>query len=252
MDGIVIVTGSASGIGAEVTARLRDDGTRVLGLDVTSPADPHPDDRRFDVTDEAAWESLADELADGTDRVRGVVHAAGTAVIAPVTETSVDDFRRVLEINLVSVFAGTRALWALLVRDRSAVVAVASVSASVGQDAAAGYVASKGGLVAMVRALATELAPHGVRVNSVSPGSTDTPLLQRHFAALPDGDVARDRLVARQPLGRLLVPADIAPTILHLLGPGAIAVTGTDITVDGGLTATFDYGTSFAGGGDHG
>lgn len=250
MEELVIVTGSASGIGAEVAARLGPE-VRVLGLDLAVPdeAPAHVESRRFDVTDADAWELLAASLLQRPIRLRGIVHSAGTALIAPVPETSPDDFRRVLEINLVSIFVATRALWDLLIRDQVAVVAIASVSASVGQAAAASYVASKGGVVAMVRALATELAPHGVRVNSVSPGSTDTPLLDRHFASLPDGELARQRLIARQPLGRLLTPEDVAPTVVHLLGPGAQAITGTDIIVDGGLTATFDYGSSFAGGG---
>src|SRR5919107_665057 len=115
--------------------------------------------------------------------------------------------------------------------------------AIVGQDAAAAYVASKGAVVAVTRALATELAAHGVRVNSVCPGSTMTPLLERHFASIPDGEEAHRRLVARHPIGRLLTPADVEPTIVHLTRPEAGAITGSNIVVDGGLTATFDYGT---------
>jgi NAD(P)-dependent dehydrogenase (short-subunit alcohol dehydrogenase family) len=129
------------------------------------------------------------------------------------------------------------------------VVNVASVSALVGQDAAAAYVASKGAVVALTRALAVELAPHGVRVNSVCPGSTATPLLARHFDALPDGEQARQRLIERHPIGRLLTAEDIAPTIVHLTRPEAGAITGANFVVDGGLTATFDFGSSFAGGG---
>lgn len=254
MDDFVIVTGAASGIGAAVVDLLRP-STRVIGLDLQpeSIADsPGVERRHFDVSDSSAWDDLAEKVQREQGRMRGIVHSAGTAMIAPVPETTVADFRRVLDINLVSIFAGTRALWDRLIQDQSAVVAIASVSASVGQDAAASYVASKGGVVAMVRALATELARHGVRVNSVSPGSTATPLLERHFQSLPDGNAARERLIARQPLGRLLEPEDIAPTVVHLLGEGAVAITGTDIRVDGGLTATFDYGSSFAGGGHGG
>jgi NAD(P)-dependent dehydrogenase (short-subunit alcohol dehydrogenase family) len=97
--------------------------------------------------------------------------------------------------------------------------------------------------------LAVELAPHGVRVNCVCPGSTDTPLLRRHFASIPQGEQARQRLIARHPIGRLLTPDDVAPAIALLASEAAAGVTGAVWVVDGGLTATFDYGTTFAGGG---
>lgn len=252
MDQLTLITGASSGIGA-ATARELAAQSRVIAADIHPvpdlPGEDRIESRRLDVTSEADWAALADDLHSRPGRLSAVVHNAGTAIIRSVPDTTREDFLQVLETNLVSVFVGTRALWDRIVRDGTSVVCVASVSALVGQDAASGYVASKGGLVAMVRELAVELAPHGARVNAVSPGSTSTPLLERHFAALGDNGVARDRLLARQPLGRLMEPSDIAPVIAFLCGPGSRGMNGANVVVDGGLTATFDYGSSFSGGG---
>lgn len=249
MDDMILITGIGSGIGAE-TARLLSGQTRLVGVDL-EPADSDIDAELhwFDVADPQRWNDLAAELRTRPERLRAVVHSAGTAEIAPVPEVRYEDFRRVIATNLDAVFLATQALWDRITADRTSIVAVSSVAAVVGQDAAAGYVASKGGLVAMVRALAVELAPHGARINAVSPGSTDTPLLRRHFERIPDGEAARARLEARQPLGRLMVPSDIAPVIEFLTGAGSVGMNGANVVVDGGLTATFDYGTTFAGGG---
>ncbi len=249
MDDMILITGIGSGIGAE-TARLLEGEAALIGVDRDGdPGRVRAELHRFDVRNREAWHGLAATLRSRSERLRAVVHNAGTAEIAPVPEVQYEDFRRVIETNLDATFLATQALWDRITADGTSVVCVASVAAVVGQDAAAGYVASKGGLVAMVRALAVELAPHGARINAVSPGSTDTPLLRRHFERIPDGETARARLEARQPLGRLMVPGDIAPVVAFLAGPGSIGMNGANVVVDGGLTATFDYGTTFAGGG---
>ena len=250
---VSVITGGASGIGRATARLLAARGDVVLadrdaqGLE--SARREGFDAVTMDVASSTQWSGLADYVAQRYGRLDALVHNAGVARIAPLVETSDEDLESVLRINVLSVLFGTRACWDLLVRTPGCVVNVASVSALVGQDRAAAYVASKGAVVAVTRALAVELAPHGVRVNSVCPGSTATPLLERHFAALPDGAQARRRLEERHPIGRLLNAEDIAPTIVHLLGPGAAAITGSNIVVDGGLTATFDFGSSFAGGG---
>ncbi|WP_104522775.1 SDR family NAD(P)-dependent oxidoreductase [Blastococcus atacamensis] len=250
---LALVTGGASGIGL-ATARLLKQHGDVLIADRDPSLIDVAEREGFgavaaDVTSTADWRCMAQHVRDRYGRLDVLVHNAGTAHIAPLVETSDADLRRVLETNVLSVLIGTREMWDLLVAARGCVVNVASVSALVGQDAAAAYVASKGAVVAVTRALAVELAPHGVRVNSVCPGSTDTPLLARHFASLPDGKQARQRLIERHPIGRLLTAEDIAPSVAHLAGPGAMAITGANVVVDGGLTATFDFGSSFAGGG---
>lgn len=252
---VSVVTGAGGGIG-HATARLLAARGPVVLVDRNEAALQQAladgvgaDSFAMDVSSSADWAALADHVRRRHGRLDALVHNAGIAHIAPLPECTDRDIEFVLEVNVLSVLFGTRACWDLLVESVGCVVNVASVSALVGQDRAAAYVASKGAVVSVTRALAVELAPHGVRVNSVCPGSTATPLLTRHFEALPDGDQARRQLEARHPIGRLLTAEDIAPTIAHLASDGAAAITGANFVVDGGLTATFDYGSSFAGGG---
>lgn len=253
MEGRVsVVTGGASGIGLATARALAHKGPVVVAdRDVSAvERDASFDAVEVDVTSSEDWRRLVAHVDQHYGRIDALVHNAGTAHIASLRDTSDADLERVLRTNVLSVLIGTREAWDLLVRARGCVVNVASVAAVVGQDRAAAYVASKGAVVAVTRALAVELAPYSVRVNSVCPGSTDTPLLERHFARLPHGDEARRKLVDRHPIGRLLTPEDIAPTIVHLTEPGAAAITGANFIVDGGLTATFDFGSTFSGGGE--
>ena len=249
---ISVVTGGGSGIGLAVSKQLLEHGP-VVAADRDAAALREAEREgceavQMDVTSTTDWRRLISHLDRAYGRLDALVHNAGTAHIASLVECTDDDLRTVLDTNVLSVLIGTREAWPLLVRSRGCVVNVASVSAVVGQDRAAAYVASKGAVVALTRALAVELAPHGVRVNSVCPGSTMTPLLARHFERLPHGEEAKQKLIERHPIGRLLTPEDVAPTVVHLTGPGAAAITGANFIVDGGLTATFDFGSSFAGG----
>ncbi|MDR5699557.1 SDR family NAD(P)-dependent oxidoreductase [Agromyces aerolatus] len=251
---VSVVTGGGGGIGLATARLLRERGPVVVAdrdpeaLRAASDAGFIP--FQLDVRETAGWTRLADEVRDRFGKLDHLVHNAGIAPIAPLTETSDDAFDRTYETNVRSILVGTRELWRLLVAATGSIVNVASVAGLVGQDSSAAYVASKGAVIALTRALAIELAPHGVRVNCVSPGTTMTPLLERHFERLTDGAEAKAQLTRRHPLGRLLTPEEVAPTIVHLLSPEtAGGMTGANLVVDGGLTASFDYGNSFAGGG---
>jgi NAD(P)-dependent dehydrogenase (short-subunit alcohol dehydrogenase family) len=250
------VTGGGSGIGLATARALREHGT-VIVADVSDDAIAGAQDEGFetyhlDVRSTASWRALVAALRERHGRLDGLVHNAGIAPIAPLIETSDATVDDVLATNVRSILVGTRESWGLLAASRGSVVVVASVAALVGQDRSAAYVASKGAAVAVTRALALELAPHGVRVNSVCPGTTMTPMLRRHFASLPEPEEVVAHSVRRHPIGRLLVPEDIAPSIVHLLLPERSgAMTGANVVVDGGLTASFDYGNAFAGGGVH-
>jgi len=251
---VSLVTGGASGIGLAAARRLRNEGpVYVADIDDEALAEAERlglTPVRLDVAETAAWRDCAARIAVEEGRLDCLVHAAGIAPIAPLTSTSDDAIDRTYATNVRSVLIGTRELWELLVVSRGSIVTVASVAGVVGQDLSAAYVASKGAVIAVTRALAIELAPSGVRVNCVSPGTTLTPMLRSHFESLPDGALAMAQITRRQPIGRLLVPEDIAPTIVHLLNPvGAAGMTGANVIVDGGLTASFDFGNDFAGGG---
>lgn len=252
---ISLVTGGASGIGLAVARTLRLYGPVIVAdIDDTALADAEEegfDSYRMDVRDSGQWRSLESYIAEKYGRIDALVHNAGSAPISSLVKTSDKQFDLAYATNVRSILVGTREMWDLLVSSRGSVVNVASVAALVGQNHSAAYVASKGAVVALTRALAIELAPFGVRVNSVCPGTTMTPLLERHFNSIPAGKEAKDQLTRRHPLGRLLAPEDVAPSIVHLLWEEtAGAMTGTNVVVDGGLTASFDYGNSFAGGGE--
>lgn len=251
---VSLITGGASGIGLAIARMLRDAGpVYVADIDESALSAVEAEGLRpirLDVADTAAWRGLASRLAAEEGRLDHLVHGAGVAPIAHLTDASDELIDRTYATNVRSVLVGTRELWDLLTASRGSVVSIASVAGVVGQAASAAYVASKGAVISVTRALAIELAPAGVRVNCVSPGTTLTPLLRAHFASLPDGDRAQAQITRRQPLGRLLTPEDIAPTVVHLLSPATAAgITGANYIVDGGLTASFDYGNDFAGGG---
>jgi NAD(P)-dependent dehydrogenase (short-subunit alcohol dehydrogenase family) len=251
---VSVVTGGASGIGLAVARRLTSHGPVIVAdLDqaaLETAADEGMTPYRMDVSDAEAWAALATYIGEKHGRLDALVHNAAICPLAPLTGTTNDQFAATYATNVGSVLIGTRELWDLLTASRGSIVNVASVAALVGQDRSAAYVASKGAVLALTRALALELAPFGVRVNSVCPGTTMTPLLERHFKSIPGGDEAQAHLTRRHPLGRLLTPEDIAPSIVHLLfEETAGAMTGSNIVIDGGLTASFDYGNSFSGGG---
>jgi NAD(P)-dependent dehydrogenase (short-subunit alcohol dehydrogenase family) len=246
-----LVTGAGSGIGREVALGLaREGAASVTCLDVDEAA-LETLSRELgeagcnalgitgDAGDEETWDRTKREVSDaGLDLI---VNNAGIAQIKPVEETTLTDWHRVVDVNLTSVFLSARYLFPLM-RDGGSVVNVASVAALLGQSSTPAYIASKVGVVAFTRGLAVDYAHRRLRVNAVCPGPTDTPLLRRHFELLGDPDGARQHLENRIPLGRLLRPADVQPLILFLLSEDAAMISGATFVVDGGLSATFDYG----------
>ena len=253
MEKVALITGGFSGIGREVAKALPAD-TKVLLADLPNGEVPQLDDRcsavSLDVSREDQWEAVAAHTAQ-LGRLDYLVFSAGIAPIVSVGDTTAEIARKVLDINVASIITGVRVLWDQLVASTASVVIVGSVAGLVGQNKASAYVASKGAVMALTRALAIEFAPHDVRVNCVAPGPTDTPMIRQHFASLADPEGSRRGLERRMPLGRLLTPEEVAKSIVFLLSPDTSSgINGTTLVVDGGLTATFDYGGEFAGG-DH-
>ncbi|GLY78976.1 SDR family NAD(P)-dependent oxidoreductase [Actinoallomurus iriomotensis] len=235
-----IVSGGASGIGAATAELFGAQGWDVVVADLRV-ADGETRDAsgavrlsvRTDVTDDAALERLAQRTRDRFGRVDAVVTCAGTADNAAVRDVTPARFTRTLTLNLVATFALCRLFVDDLAATRGSIVTVASVSGLRGSPDRAAYSASKGGVIALTRQLAVELATEAVRVNCVAPGSTLTPLVE----TAQGGERTRRAILEAIPLRRYAEPREIAQVITFLAGEGAGFVTGQVWGVDGGQLA---------------
>ncbi|TCT09817.1 NAD(P)-dependent dehydrogenase (short-subunit alcohol dehydrogenase family) [Tepidamorphus gemmatus] len=237
-----IVTGGASGIGLGVTRRLLSDGWDVAvwdaaqtALDQASAELGERSERvrfyRVDVTDEAAVAAATDAAAEAFGRLDGLVNSAGIGLDAPFDETTAEQFRRILDVNVVGSFLASRAVARHLGRG-GAIVNIGSVSGLRGNVGRVAYGASKGAVVTMTQVLAVELAPRGIRVNTVAPGPVETPLT----AAL-HSDAIRAGWHAAVPMARYGTVEEIAAVTAFLLSDEAAYVTGQTLAVDGGFCA---------------
>ena len=223
---VAVVSGGASGIGAAVTARLRGAGTQVLVLDVNEPHDIE-----CDVSDPAAVDAAIASAVQTVGVPTRVVCCAGIGHSGLLVDDKPADFRRVLDVNLIGTWLVMRAAAAAMIdagREGS-MVAISSVSGTLADRNVAAYSVSKAGVDMLVRVAAVEWGRHGIRVNAVGPGVTQTPLLG-DASALP-GWV--DGLIERTALGRLGEADDIAEAVVGLLEMGW--VTGQVLHADGGL-----------------
>jgi NAD(P)-dependent dehydrogenase (short-subunit alcohol dehydrogenase family) len=240
-----LVTGASRGIGAAVAARLARDGHRValLGRDAAAldaVAAPLPAALAVaaDVTDPGQVEAAFGRVEERWGPVEVLVSNAGAGAAAPLTATSDELWHRMIELNLTAPFRLVRrAVPAMVGAGWGRVVVVASVVAKRGEPQVAAYTASKHGVLGLVRAAAAELARTGVTVNAVCPGYVDTPMTDATVAAVAGRtgrgeDDARATLARRQPIGRLVDPAEVAEAVAFCLVNGA--VTGQGINVDGG------------------
>lgn len=245
--GIAVVTGAASGIGRATAEFLAREGHTVMAADIDAaglaslardfPATLHP--AKVDVADWASVERFAGEVLTAVGTPRFLVCAAGINPPAPTTG-GIDEalWDRVVDVNLKGMFAACRAfLPAMAERRGGSVVNLASVSGLVGWGGSSVYCATKGAAIALTRALATEYAPQGIRVNCVCPGAIRTPMVLNNLAAFPDAAERLARTAARHPLGRVGEAEEVAQTIRYLLSDAASFVTGVALPVDGGLTA---------------
>ena len=224
----VVVTGASDGIGAACVEAFRAEGMHVVGVDVeeTSAADEH---HVVDLSSQLCGDEI-ESLMDGRV-VEVLVNNAALAEYSTALETDAETWDRTLAVNLRAPFLVARALYRRLREARGAVVNVSSVHALATSPGAAAYAASKGGLLALTRALALEWAPE-VRVNCVLPGAVDTAML---VDGLSRSGLTVEELGANHPLGRVGSPEEIAEAVVFLAN--SRFTTGAALTVDGGATA---------------
>ena len=240
---VVIVTGAGSGIGAATARRFSEEGAAVVLVgdhrkNISSVASELPRERTtVRVANVARYgdvEAVVEAAVRDFGRLDVMVNNAGIFAGSTVTKTKVADWERVMAVNAGGVFNGSRAALPHLVKAKGCIVNTASVSGLGGDWAMAAYDASKGAIVNLTRAMAMDYGREGVRVNSVCPSFTLTNMTR--------GMAKSRRLVRkfmeRMPLGRIAMPEDIAPVIAFLASDEARFVTGVNLAVDGGVTAS--------------
>jgi NAD(P)-dependent dehydrogenase (short-subunit alcohol dehydrogenase family) len=260
---VAFITGAASGIGAATARLFAEEGATVIGADISGDRIKDAMSRidrgtgiAVDVSESGPVRAAFEQVDREHGRLDVLVNAAGVDAPTPeaaqrlmdtnmaalaavqrgeapsfdfVEDTSDEDFRRVMEINLFSQFYCLRAAAPLLKRAGGSVVNISSAAALVGVAMPLYYPASKAGVLGLTRAAAAELAPYGVRVNAIAPGSVDTPLMQRY----PDEFIGF--LTAMQPIKRLATPEELARTILFLAGDEGGFYTGQTFEPNGGM-----------------
>jgi 2-keto-3-deoxy-L-fuconate dehydrogenase len=236
---VAVVTGAASGIGLATALELTRRGATVAAVDRdTSAGVPEPlHAYKCDVTDSAGVSSVVERLARELGGIDVLVNNAGIGAQGTVADNDDQEWLRVLDVNVVGIARMSAAALPHLRRSgAAAVVNTASIAALVGLPRRAAYSASKGAVLALTRAMAADHVREGIRVNCVSPGTADTPWVQRLLAKAEDPAVELARLEARQPTGRLVTADEVAQAIAYLASPRSGAVTGTSLSVDGGMS----------------
>jgi len=235
---IVLVTGGAGGMGAAIRARFEAADDSVVAADL------HGGDVTVDVSSVADCERMVAATLARHGRIDVLVTAAGVWVEGPTAEMTEAQWDRTIDVNLKGTFFAIRAAIPALIEAGGCIVAVSSDYGLVGGPQAAIYAASKFGVNGIVRSLAIELAPHGVRVNSICPCDVDTPMLAGQARDYGGGDEAAyfGSLLAHLPQGdraRFITPDEIAAAVWFLASPEAAPINGVTLPIEWGVTAGY-------------
>ena len=225
---VVVVTGAARGQGRAEALALAAEAAVVVATDVEGVEYDGVHPRRLDVTDPCEWKELADWLEAQFGRVDGLINNAGITSRVRLGEVELDDWNRVMAVNVTGAMLGIQALLPLMGPGAS-IVNVGSVAALTGHYTAA-YTASKWALRGFSQCAAMELGRRGIRVNAVHPGYIDTPMTQSAPPAFADANVALT------PLGRVGQVEDVAALMVFLMCDESSFISGADIPVDGGFS----------------
>jgi 3(or 17)beta-hydroxysteroid dehydrogenase len=236
---VALISGAASGIGLETSRLFAAEGARVVGGDIAPfPADFPGRGLFLDVTREEDWaRALAAVAEEGPLDI--LVNAAGIAESGSIEEASLESWERVMAVNARGTFLGCQAAVRAMKGRGGAIVNVSSAAGVVGDARLAAYCASKGAVRLLTKSVALHCARAGlgIRCNSVHPSFAETPMLARLFATARDPAKLRAGLERASPMGRLGTAREVAEAILFLASDAASFITGSELAVDGGLTA---------------
>jgi len=245
LDGkVALITGAARGQGAAESRLFAAEGALVMLGDVLDDDGAivarELADRAFyhhhDVTSEVDWDAIVAATLSRFGRVDVLVNNAGVFKVMGMTLTSLEEYMRVVTINQVGTFLGMKAVAETMIGQGSgSIVNISSIAGLGGGAGTIAYSASKFAVRGMTKVAAVELAPFGVRVNSVHPGLIDTPMLRDGFGL--GSDASLDAIRARVPNGRMASADDVARLVLYLASDDSTYSTGSEFVVDGGITA---------------
>jgi NAD(P)-dependent dehydrogenase (short-subunit alcohol dehydrogenase family) len=234
----VVVTGAASGIGFEMSRLFSEEGAVVFAGDVTTGVPRSCHEVNVDVTDPDQMANLILSAVSDTGRLDVLCNNAGIGSTADPISCSAEEWDHVFAVNVKGVFFGTKfALPHMIAQGHGAIVNTASVAGLIGLRDRTAYCASKGAVIAFTRQVAVQYAGTGVRCNCICPGTVDSPWVKRLLDQAHDPEALRAELIARQPLGRLGTPVEVAKAALYLASEDASFVTGSEWVIDGGIIA---------------
>lgn len=251
---VALVTGGSSGLGRAAAILLAQEGATVAvtdiddaaGEDVASTIKDAGGEAIFihhDVTDEAAWQAVYRTVVEKYDRVDVLVNSAGLGIGGPPQEQTLEDWRKLMAVNLDSVFLGTKHAILTMTEHKpmthGSIINLSSIEGIVGDPELGAYNASKGGVRLYTKSVALYCGQHqlGIRANSIHPGYIWTPMVENLIASRGDVEEGRKALDAMHPIGHVGEPDDVAYGVLYLASDESKFVTGAELVIDGGYTA---------------